>query len=102
MEAAPKTVSEHKINFGWPNFFNPEMGMMREKGGKKDAGGKGEQEGNEVNTSQEEDEYESLIDYTLKVGQFCMVHCPLFLRIYLYSTHCLPFLPVLSCPQPSY
>ncbi|XP_071529085.1 uncharacterized protein [Panulirus ornatus] len=67
-EAAPKTVSEHKINFGWPNFFNPEMGMMREKGGKKDKDGKEEQEGNEVDTSQEKDEYEALIDYTLKGG----------------------------------
>ncbi|XP_064090515.1 uncharacterized protein LOC135204290 [Macrobrachium nipponense] len=69
-EATPESVAENKINFGWPNFFNPEMGMMREKGG-KDKKGEKVKGGldNEVDTSGEEkDEYEELIDYTLKGG----------------------------------
>ncbi|XP_063872030.1 uncharacterized protein LOC135106701 [Scylla paramamosain] len=66
-EFAPKSPSEHKINFGWPKFFNPEMGMMREKSAKKGTADK-EYEGNELDTSHEDDEYESLIDYTLKGG----------------------------------
>ena len=66
-ETAPKSPSEHKINFGWPKFFNPELGMMREKGAKKGGSGKEKQEGNDIDTSHEDDEYESLIDYTLKV-----------------------------------
>ncbi|XP_045600644.1 uncharacterized protein [Procambarus clarkii] len=68
VEAAPKTVSEHKINFGWPNFFNPEMGMMREKGAKKGDSSREEEQGNELDTSQEKDDYEALVDYTLKGG----------------------------------
>ncbi|KAK8751810.1 hypothetical protein OTU49_010409, partial [Cherax quadricarinatus] len=53
--------------FGWPNFFNPEMGMMREKSSKKGETSREEEQGNEVDTSQE-DEYETLIDYSLKGG----------------------------------
>lgn len=67
-KTAAKSPSEHKINFGWPKFFNPEMGMMREKAGKKGASDKERQEGNDIDTSHEDDEYEALIDYTLKVG----------------------------------
>lgn len=43
------------------------MGMMREKTEKKGGSDKEEQEGNEVDTNHEDDEYETLIDYTLKV-----------------------------------
>lgn len=64
---AAKSPSEHKINFGWPKFFNPEMGMMREKASKKGGSDKEKQEGNDIDTSLEDDEYEALIDYTLKV-----------------------------------
>nr|XP_027230031.1 uncharacterized protein LOC113821709 [Penaeus vannamei] len=68
-DAAPKTMVDHKINFGWPSFFNPEMGMMREKHKKnKKKKDQEEGEGNEVDTSTEEDHYEDLIDYTLKGG----------------------------------
>ncbi|XP_068218509.1 uncharacterized protein [Palaemon carinicauda] len=69
-EAAPESVAENKINFGWPNFFNPEMGMMREKGGKDKKGEKTKESlDNEVDTSEEpKDEYEELIDYTMKGG----------------------------------
>lgn len=69
-EAAPKSAAENKINFGWPNFFNPEMGMMREKGGKGKKNDKTrDKEDNEVDVSGEKkDEYEDLIDYTLKGG----------------------------------
>ncbi|XP_042206944.1 phospholipase A2 A2-actitoxin-Ucs2a-like isoform X2 [Homarus americanus] len=44
------------------------MGMRREKGSKNGENIKEEEEGNEVNTDQEKDEYEALIDYTLKGG----------------------------------
>ncbi|MPD01697.1 hypothetical protein E2C01_097237 [Portunus trituberculatus] len=43
------------------------MGMMREKNAKKAAAEKENEEGNELDTSHEDDEYEALIDYTLKV-----------------------------------
>lgn len=68
-KTAAKSPSKHKINFGWPNFFNPEMGMMREKNGKKGESDKEKEQGNDINTSLEDDEYEALIDYTLKVGR---------------------------------
>lgn len=44
------------------------MGMMREKSAKKGGTDKEKEEGNEVDTSHEDDEYEALIDYTLKVN----------------------------------
>ncbi|KAK3851482.1 hypothetical protein Pcinc_041873 [Petrolisthes cinctipes] len=64
-----KTLSHNhksKINFGWPNFFNPELGMRRDKDDEEGV----DKDGNDLNTvdTSTEDEYESLIDYTLKGG----------------------------------
>ncbi|CAL4063140.1 unnamed protein product [Meganyctiphanes norvegica] len=65
VDATPKSkVKQHKLNFGWPNMFNPQMGMMRDKKKHK----KGDKEGELGNEIDDRDEYEELIDYTLKGG----------------------------------
>ena len=86
MSSAPKTVTNHKVNLGWPNFFNPQIAILREKEGKKKTSGKKEIAEDKLNESTEkldnvednsnengddsstEENTLKLIDYTIKVN----------------------------------
>ena len=84
VSSAPKTVTNHKVNLGWPNFFNPQIAILREKEGKEKTDHKKENNGDQLNESTEkideikENEDDSsteentlkLIDYTIKVNVF--------------------------------